>query len=158
MASHDSFWLATAAAAPVLALANTVSITDAAAVWFEAKIVQSETKADLPVLLARNAYVGIITFSIAGYVTQGAALVSALLSLLWGRDFVDGYTEILLVVSGLIWSLVIVLYSVNLRSWLRRGERRQRDANPNDAALSPSPRISRPTSLWSVLPMNSLWT
>ena len=38
VAYHESFWVAVAAAAPVIALANTVAITDAVNVWLETKV------------------------------------------------------------------------------------------------------------------------
>ena len=38
MAYHEAYWVAVATAAPVIALANTVTITDTSKVWFGAKV------------------------------------------------------------------------------------------------------------------------
>lgn len=108
MAYHEAYWVAIATAAPVIALANTVSITDAANVWLNAK---TRRRNSVPSAL----YVTVISYSVINTVLQLGALIQALLSLLKGKDYWDATLALLSVVSGLVLVFLTVMASVRLR-------------------------------------------
>ena len=75
MMFHESFWAAIATAAPVVALANTVSITDVVNVWLNAKARPRS-------FISRFYYFVVVFCSALNLILQVIALLIALLCLL----------------------------------------------------------------------------
>jgi hypothetical protein len=67
MSYHESFRVAVAVAAPVIALANTVSITDAVTTWLS-----TDTRRPNPV--SRVIYFVVVSVSVINFLIQAAAL------------------------------------------------------------------------------------
>jgi hypothetical protein len=111
---HESFWLAVAAAAPIIALANTVTITDSANVWFSAK-----ARRQWPSTIA---YFIVLFVAGVNLVLQALVLRIALRNLLAERDINSGSPAISILIYGLIYVLILVFMSVILRRALRREE------------------------------------
>jgi hypothetical protein len=106
MVYHENFWVAVAAAAPVIALANTVSIADAGKIWYGSKSSSRSTKILFNV---------IVYVSIVNYAAQAAALTAALNSLNAGR--VMGRPEP--VIAEIIYGLLSICFITNLGLILR---------------------------------------
>ena len=115
MAYHEAYWVAIATAAPVIALANTVAITDALSVRFEAKVLP-------PARYWGQAYLTIFIISICSFLVQGLALADALRSLFAGKDEGHGSLITVFVTSGLLAVFATVWSSMFLRHGLS-GER-----------------------------------
>jgi hypothetical protein len=120
---HESFCVAAAAVAPVIALANTVSVTDAARLWLEAKDT-SVRKA-----IISQVYIGILLLSGTIFIAQAFVLYFAFESLYLRRDInINGnnvtHGTILIMISSLISILGVVAYSVLLRYLVRPQEAR----------------------------------
>ena len=114
MAFHESFWVAVATAAPVIALANTVTILDITNVWFST--MKRKRSWSTPLLL----YFVILLLSLVNLLGQTVAFYVALKSLALGRDFDTVDPLIGYVSGGLIYVLLAVILDVSLRyilSW-----------------------------------------
>jgi protein-S-isoprenylcysteine O-methyltransferase Ste14 len=127
---HETFWVAIATATPVIALANTVSIGDVVSQWFN-------TKARRRSWQSRFYYGGIIFLAATNLLSQAVLLNDALQSLLKEYDYRSPVTDIIFTVGGLIYVLVLVLYSVVLRYQLRADETRDAKAEENSKASKP---------------------
>ena len=85
MAYHEAFWVAVAAAAPVIALANTVSITDVVNLWTRFKI--PRTKMSLQSISGlQSIYITVVFISSVNLVVQANAMYTALRSLFAEHD------------------------------------------------------------------------
>jgi hypothetical protein len=102
MSYHEAYWVAIAAAAPVIALANTVAITDAVSTWLD-------TRREDHILLLRVTFFYIIFISVANFVGQTAALTVALASLRQERDIRTPLFAEDAVYFGLVFVLLIVI-------------------------------------------------
>lgn len=120
VAYHESLWLAIAAAAPIVALANTVSITDAVGIWF------SSTARKRPVR-SRFGYIVVITGSGLNLIIQASVLYVALRSLAAEKDTYPLGSVVWPVVLGLAYVLVIVAANITLRYDLRVREEEKKD-------------------------------
>jgi hypothetical protein len=119
MAYHEAFWVAVAAAAPVIALANTVTMTDVAGVWLDAKVKRRSS-------IAREVYIGVLVFSGSSLLTQAYYLYRALQSLIAQNDAARPRAVAFYVAFGLLAVLVLVVYDVILRYILRNTEAQER--------------------------------
>ena len=106
MASHESLWIAAAAAAPIIALANTATITDVIGVYFEKR---SRIRSVYTVSI-------VVFFSSIGLILQGVVLYYSLYSLLDGTDPIYPQFAILLLVFGLGFLLLNIFSSIAVRS------------------------------------------
>jgi hypothetical protein len=107
------FWVATAAAAPVIALAGLVSITDAAGVAGTLKRALTESgpvgNVARSIRQARFYNIYVIIYCIINLVVQGSVLIAALLSLLNDSASIPGLWIIWLESVGFIYLLVIAM-------------------------------------------------
>jgi hypothetical protein len=107
MAYHEAYWVAIATAAPVIALANTVSITDAVNFWLSVK---ARRRGSVPGAW----YVTVLFWSVCNIAIQLMALILALLSLLNGKDS-DTIIAFMSMVAGFVFVLLTVLANAKLR-------------------------------------------
>jgi hypothetical protein len=135
MAYHESFWVAMAAATPIIALANTVAITDAVNLWSAAKTPQRSS-------LAKAYYFGIISVSIINLLVQASLLYDSLESLATEEDYQTVQPALIFTVGGLVYVLVIAATSIVLRYLLREDEARQVKRVEENTA-KPRPRSKR---------------
>ncbi len=106
--------MAVATAAPVIALANTVTILDITNTWFST--MKRKRNWSTPPLL----YFFILVVSIVNLVSQATVFYAALKSLALGRDFDSVGPVIGFVSAGIIYVLLAVILDVSLRyilSW-----------------------------------------
>ena len=115
VAYHESFWLAVAAAAPVIGLANTVSITDVTGVWFSEKRGRRSRG-------VKVGYFFIVLLSIINFFLQAVALAMALKSFLVERDYGSAVLAGICTAGGFVYVLVIVLYSMFIRYMISQSE------------------------------------
>jgi hypothetical protein len=108
MMFHEYFWAAIATAAPVIALANTVSITDVVNVWLDAKARPRS-------FISRFYYFVVVFCSALNLILQVIALLIALLCLLSKRDLASPVAAIVFVILGLVYVLITVLISAVLK-------------------------------------------
>jgi hypothetical protein len=118
MMSDESFWLAVAAAAPVIALANTVSITDASSVFFGGKV-KFIWSTDNAVILC---YISILITSVFNLGLQAYVLSSALGSLSSGKNTSSVSRATYWLVIGLFYILVAIIGSAGLRYLISKKE------------------------------------
>jgi hypothetical protein len=78
MSYHESFWLAVAAAAPIIALANTVAITDTGSLWLASKA----KRHSVPSIYF---YFANMTVSVTNLLVQALIFYSAMKSLRMGK-------------------------------------------------------------------------
>jgi hypothetical protein len=119
MAYHESFWVAVSAVAPVIALANTVAMTDLSGMWLQANVKGRARQ-------SRIVYGIALSLALLTFLNQGLAVLWALLSLLKERDWPNSSmtgSVVFYVVSGLFALLAIVAYNVWLRYLLREEKR-----------------------------------
>jgi hypothetical protein len=116
VAYHETLWLAVAAAAPVIALANTVSIVDAASTWTESK---QFSKYSLGRFRTQKFFTIISFIGSLNYTIQTITLFDALSSLGSGEDLMPPVVVVILMGLGLPLVLVIVMYSVSFRFALK---------------------------------------
>jgi hypothetical protein len=117
---HESFWLAVAASAPIIALANTVTITDAVSTWLNA------TQRPRPPFAGVLFGVSIIISSL-NLLYQAVAMRQALIVLLYERDdnsIIRIYPNI--EAFGLIAVLVAVIALVGLKAEINRSKNWQK--------------------------------
>ena len=107
MSYHADFWVAIAAAAPVIALANTVSITDAVNTWLDADVRNMGDKSQI-------LYFSILFLSALNFALQIAALYWALYSFREEKDQnIHLATEFVLI--GLVEVLALIVYGAILK-------------------------------------------
>jgi hypothetical protein len=121
MAYHESLWLAAAAAAPVIALANTVSISDLVSVWFN-------TKSSLKQRRVRVYYSLYILLSAYNFIAQTFILYQSAMSLTNGKDNVKPTSISFNLAFGLITVLVSVLFNVFVRYTFLDSEKLEKGA------------------------------
>jgi hypothetical protein len=97
MAYHESFWVAVAAAAPVIALANTVVITDVASTWLSVKVAWRRRP-----LSHRFLFLAVNGLSGINLIDQTLALLLALKSLYSGVDAAPTTSESYVMGYGLL--------------------------------------------------------
>lgn len=114
MSYQESFWVALAAATPVIALANTVSITDVTNTW-------SETAREL-IGSARIVYILISILAASNFIFQAYTLSASLLSLYVGSDEGNAATEITFTVLGLIAVLATTVFGAYMRFTVKEYE------------------------------------
>jgi len=104
MTYHESFWLATGAAAPVIALAAVVALSDA---------LQTERDAKSPYgIWAASWGTATVTsmISILNVIVQAALLAVSLSALAYGQNVMPPWVAIVLAVGGILllgWTLAI---------------------------------------------------
>jgi F0F1-type ATP synthase assembly protein I len=128
VAYHEAYWVVIANATPVIALANTVAITDVVNVWFSSK----------PLLRSKRSeayYLIIISLSVPNFIAQTILLSICLHSLLYKEDAPSAWFLIVLLLLGFMYILITVLFSVRLRYTLRRDEARE-----NESAKTKKPK------------------
>jgi uncharacterized membrane protein YidH (DUF202 family) len=119
VAYHESFWLAVAAATPIIALANTVAVIDCSNLWLDAKTRRHSFD-------SKSAYYIIIILSVLISGMATVYLWDALESLLRERDYPPGAilsVYPLTMAVGLISALLVAAYSVMLRYSLKSDQR-----------------------------------
>ena len=133
MAYHEAYRVGVATAAPVIALANTVSITDVIGAWFESTAQQRSYSSKL-------GYFTVLFASASNLIIQAALLFVALDRLL---DESDGSLPLLaafFLFEGLIYLLLIFYSDIRLRYILRRDESAEKKTNNetvvNEASLA----------------------
>jgi len=146
MAYHESFWVAVAAAAPVIALANTVLVTDVAGVWLNVKSPPRPAR-------YRLLFSGIILLSAINMFDQGLALLLALRSLYTERNAAPPSTETNILGYGLLVVFVTTVASVFLRFQLHSYEKRQEKLiGEEDDSARRRPRAGRPRGPGTLVP------
>jgi hypothetical protein len=127
MSYHEAYWVAIATAAPIIALANTVTITDAVNTWLNTE--RQYRRGGNEFL-----YWGIVIISAGNFVIQILALYWALESLGHESDpsKVTFNTAGKYVVYGLAWVLVLVAYSTWLKYLTARRKRVEAKHKKND--------------------------
>lgn len=104
---HESFWIAVATAAPVIAVANTVAITHAMDMYFGEK--------SLPKSRWRGWFLLAICLSASNFGLQTVALYDALRSLLIGKDAAPANYVIWYEVIGLFAVIVVLFCEIQAR-------------------------------------------
>lgn len=143
MTYHESFWVAVAAAAPVIALANTVAITDAFNVWSDAKLRRLSRTSKMAIVIICVGASGNLIF-------QGTSLYWALESLLFESDEPRVQAAVFDVVGGLAILFLIVFYGIMLRISLRHDERKD-DKEKETTVRSETPSESSGIG-WPAIP------
>ena len=123
MAFHESFWVAVATAAPVIALANTVSLIDVVNVRLSSKVPHRRPRS-WNSWASKVAYFSVIFLSCLNLLNQSLLMTAALQSLLAGSDIRSGGPAITFLSIGLVYVLIIVLTSIVLRYSLREEEKK----------------------------------
>ena len=113
MEFHESFWVAVAAAAPVIALANTVSVIDAVNAWLTTPV---RRRSDL----AQTIYFVVFVGGAAAFGTEACMLLVALLSLSAKEDFFYASQATLFLMLGFLYTFILVAVDVILRYQLRK--------------------------------------
>jgi hypothetical protein len=114
VAYHKDFWLAVAAAAPIIALATQVAVTQSfGSAFFFRRVRRRSTSAEARRFAARGWKVAVIGYfvSYGNVVMQGVALAIALVSLDRGEDYTQTATASLLLILGLIVVIISALAS-----------------------------------------------
>lgn len=112
MALSDSardFWVAAAAAAPVIALAGLVSITDSAVLASTLKRTAAELGRSAAIYWVRYSNTTVILYSFFNLLTQGFVLIVALWALLYNSAPVKGLLVILVEGAGLLVLSVVAI-------------------------------------------------
>jgi hypothetical protein len=112
MVYRESLWLAAAAASPVIALANTVSMIDVTSVWLGSK------SQSMPSFL-RHLYFGVNLLSIFNLLLQALVLYRSAESLAQGKNLNDPTEIPFLLLYGLLVVLVSTFGSIFFRYILR---------------------------------------
>jgi hypothetical protein len=113
---HESLYLAIAAAAPVIALAHTVTITDVGSNLFESKIHGH-------IMIVRFSIACIIAFTTLNFALQTASLYNSLESLMNGKNYSSDPTDVLFApVIGLLILFVLIAWNIGLKFLLRYEE------------------------------------
>ena len=110
---HEAFWSAAAAAAPVLALANTVVVMDAVGVWHGVDDDQHTRK-------SRFSYYAVLSYNLGTITLEAIVLYWALESLLTGKDYTSGGQVILSMMVGFLGAIFAIAYDTTLRHELRK--------------------------------------
>jgi hypothetical protein len=116
MSYHESFWVVVGTAAPVIGLANTVSITDAINTWIESK----HSKDDFHFVTFLFSVV--IVSSLTSFIMEGAVLIIALQSLAANKDAKTPISSEVCISVGLFAVLFTLAYSITLKFSLKEGE------------------------------------
>jgi MFS family permease len=150
VAYHESFWIAVAAAAPVIALANTVSIIDLAGIWLASKMRRGRRRTFIMAF-----YFVFVFCSAANLCGQALILYVALRSLYEGIDIRSAEPVSSFVAAGLLYVLFIVIADVYLRhmlAFIEAQERRhdgikaeQAEVNPPDLKQANASGLGWPT-------------
>jgi len=127
MAYHEAFWVAVAAAAPVIALANTVTITDIVGARYSpgARLRAGNS----------GSYYVVIFIAAANLVFQAAWMVAALISLLHENDSYFPSVVIAGLGGGLIYVLVTAYFSLKFRQELHQEMESTRTRANKDGGL-----------------------
>jgi hypothetical protein len=138
MAYHETYWAAIAAAAPVIALANTLSITDVTSLWISTKKRQSQpfrifSRAFRPYYAFRQYYILIIFVAVTNLLLQAIALNMALRSLLAEKDFANASLAGFFLIVGLVYVLAMVSLIAAVRYVQHRREEREKEAESREA-------------------------
>jgi uncharacterized membrane protein YbhN (UPF0104 family) len=143
-AFHESFWLATGAAVPVIALAAMVAMADLARhVTLTSRDVDTTTKqrhgrpdsSDPVISLARGARsksVMALVLTLINLIAQAALLAFSLYALAYSRDVMPPPVAISLAVGGVVALVESAWYAIDARS-LRRRHCERRDSGATDA-------------------------
>jgi hypothetical protein len=118
MAYHESFWVAIAAATPVIALTNTVAASDVTSLWLSAKATERS-------ITSQFFFYAAVLLSGFNLLIQAILLFQALESLATGKDHKALFWAALVVAIGMAYVLVILASDIGLRYALRRDEARQ---------------------------------
>jgi hypothetical protein len=105
VAYHETFWVAAAAAAPVIALANTVSLADASRFWFDTNKLLLTARRQIMIII-------LIIQSCVNFLMQSAVLAIALICLSAKSD--EGspvWPVIVFLAAGL---LIVLLNSISV--------------------------------------------
>jgi hypothetical protein len=145
VAYHESFWLAVAAATPVIALANTVSINDVVRLWLNVKVSRRSA-------ISRERYISVIFFSTFNLILQSIFLFVTLFSLADEKDIGSRVLAATFTSFGIIYLGIIVIYNVRLRYALHREEAKGDEAKP---VLTSKDRKSTSGLGWPDLPRSS---
>jgi hypothetical protein len=146
MAFHADFWVAAAAASPVITLANTVAITDTLNAWFNAK--GQLTRFD-----TAGFYYTCIVLGVANFVLGAILLSGSLWSLFNEKDELPGRLTIASFYLSMFIVLLLVVFNMILKYWLRQEREIVSEAGKRIFESKPLPSTPIKSGLgWPELP------
>lgn len=138
MTYHESFWVAVAAAAPVIALANTVTITDLTSAYFSFDPASFRSRRSHT--FSRLGYLAYVSCSAVNLCVLGLVLYIGLKSLYEGVDEIPPASVSFFVTIGLLYVLLMVIGNIQVRYVLRNVEKRAKErAKENETRAEARP-------------------